>query len=76
MIKRTHLEAIGIIKENNPWIEDTWSLGPLLLVHWQNLKHPALSSVSQPRHTWRLHVRSRLQLEFIIQYGVAPHEHN
>lgn len=71
-VKRSHLEAIGEVKVRNPWIEDSWRWGGFCLVHWQNLKHPAVSSTSEPRHTWRLYL-PHTTLKLIVQYGIAPH---
>ena len=70
MFKHTHLEAIGEIRERNPWIEDTWRLFGFCLVHWQNLKAPGYASGPTPRHVWRLMRKGAWSLHF--HHGIAP----
>jgi hypothetical protein len=70
MYSHSHAEAVGEIKESNPWIEDVWRVGPLTLVHWQNLRRHPFSSGPTPRHVWRLlGIPSH---ELILHSGIAP----
>lgn len=72
-LRRSHNEAIGEVKERNPWIEDTWGIGPWTLIHSQTLCTPAVCSFHQPKHTWRLRI-PRTTVELHVQYGLAPYE--
>lgn len=70
-LRHSHNEAIGEVKERNPWSEDVYRLGKFYLVHWQNYKHEPWSSAPTPRHTWRLH-NTKSTTMLMLQYGIAP----